>query len=197
MRGRLIMNTTALVNVTNPDGRSAMPVFSTVAKFAKMKILIIDDEPANVALLESILSDNGYTRVNSITDSRLASETCKSFQPDLIMLDLMMPHIDGFAILDALRFETTETFLPIIVLTADANEETKLRALRAGATDFLLKPFDQIEVLLRIGNLLETQHLHIQLDTQRAAFEDAVRARTSELRDALSKLEETNRPFRS
>lgn len=183
-----MMNTTALVNVTSRDGQSSMPVFSTVAKFAKMKILVIDDEPANVALLEDILADNGYKRVKCITDSRLAGETYKSFQPDLIMLDLMMPHIDGFAVLDTLRFDTTETFLPVIVLTADANEETKLRALRAGATDFLLKPLDQIEVLLRIGNLLETRHLHIQLDTQRAAFEDAVRARTAELRDAQSAL---------
>jgi putative two-component system response regulator len=108
------------------------------------------------------------------------------------MLDLMMPHVDGFAVLETLRCETNEIFLPVIVLTADANEETKLRALRAGATDFLLKPFDQIEVLLRIGNLLETRHLHIQLDTQRAAYEDAVRARTAELRDAQSALKKAN-----
>ena len=193
MRSGLAMNTTALVNVTSRDGQLSMPVFSTIARFARMKILIIDDEPANVALLEGILSDNGYTRVKCITDSRLASETYKSFQPDLIMLDLMMPHIDGFAILEALRFETSETFLPVIVLTADANEETKLRALRAGATDFLLKPFDQIEVLLRIGNLLETRHLHTQLDTQRAAYEDAVRVRSLELRDAQSALKKAKR----
>jgi len=165
------------------------PAYSTMAKFTKMKILVIDDEPANVALLEGILSENGYKRIKCITDSRVASETCKAFQPDLIMLDLMMPHVDGFSILEALRGESTEAFLPIIILTADANEETKLRALRAGATDFLLKPFDHIEVLLRMSNLLETRHLHIQLDTQRAAFEDAVRARTAELREAQLRLD--------
>lgn len=157
-----------------------------------MKILVVDDEPANIALLEATLADNGYARVKSVTDSRLAVETYKTFQPDLVMLDLMMPHIDGFGILDSLRSEVNDIFLPVIVLTADANEDTKLRALRSGATDFLLKPFDQIEVLLRIGNLLETRHVHIQLDTQRAAFEDALRARSLELRDAQAKLKETN-----
>ena len=189
--------TTTRVNVTPPGKQSSTPMFTTTSKFAKMKILVIDDEPANVALLEGTLADNGYSRVKSVTDSRLAVETHKTFQPDLVMLDLMMPHVDGFAILESLRSETDEIFLPIIVLTADATEETKLRALRAGATDFLLKPFDQIEVLLRIGNLLETRHLHIQLDIQRAAFEDAVQARTAELRDALLELKKTKGPFRA
>lgn len=185
--------TKALANITPGAAHSALPPFATVTKFAKMKILVIDDEPVNVALLEGTLADNGYGRVRSVTDSRLAIETYKTFQPDLILLDLMMPHVDGFAVLDALRFEADETFLPVIVLTADVNEDTKLRALRSGATDFLLKPFDQIEVLLRIGNLLETRHLHIQLETQRAAFEDAVRARSLELRSAQSELKKAKR----
>lgn len=161
--------------------------------YAKMKILIIDDEPANAALLEDMVSSNGYTRVRSITDSRLARDTCDSFAPDLVLLDLMMPHVDGFAILESVRAAAGDTFLPVIVLTADANEGTKLRALRAGATDFLLKPFDEIEVLLRMANLLETRRLYLQLDTQRAAYEDAVRDRTSELREAQSQLQEVQR----
>jgi putative two-component system response regulator len=149
---------------------------------AKMKILVIDDEPTNVALLEDMLSDGGYTRVKSILDSRLARETCKTFAPDLVLLDLLMPHLDGFAVLESLRSDGDEIFLPIIVLTADVSEESKMRALRAGATDFLLKPFDQLEVLLRINNLLETRRVHLLLDNQRAAFEDAVLTRSSELR---------------
>lgn len=157
-----------------------------------MKILVIDDEPANVALLEAMLSDSGYTRVQALTDSRAALETCDSFGPDLILLDLMMPYVDGFAILEALRSAPRDVFLPVIVLTADANEETKRRALRAGATDFLLKPFDETEVLLRIGNMLEIRRLHLQLETQRAAFEEAVRARTSELREAQMALEQAS-----
>lgn len=159
------------------------------ALFSKMKIVAVDDEPANVALLEAMLADGGFTRVKTVTDSRLAMETCLAFEPDLVLLDLMMPHVDGFSILESLRAAAGEAFLPVIVLTADANESTKLRALRAGATDFLLKPFDQLEVLLRMCNLLETRRLHLQLDTQLAAYADAVRDRTSELREAQLQLE--------
>jgi putative two-component system response regulator len=159
------------------------------ALYSKMKIVVIDDEPANVALLEDMLLEGGYTRVKTVTDSRLAIETCVNFDPDLVLLDLMMPHVDGFSILESLRAAGGESFLPIIILTADANETTKLRALRAGATDFLLKPFGQLEVLLRMSNLLETRRLHLQLDMQLAAYADAVRERTSELREAQSQLE--------
>ena len=154
------------------------------AQHSKMKILVVDDEPANVALLEDMLAEAGYMRVQSVTDSRVALETCDTFGPDLVLLDLMMPHVDGFAILDALRSTPAELFLPIVVLTADVNENTKRRALKAGATDFLLKPFDHLEVLLRIGNLLEMRRLHRQLDLQRAAYEEALRNRSLELREA-------------
>lgn len=157
--------------------------------FGKMKILIIDDEPLNIALLEELLSEAGYKQLKSVTDSRLALETCGTFGPDLILLDLMMPHVDGLSILHALRSAGDEVFLPVIVLTADANEKTKRAALGAGATDFLLKPLDHLEVLLRIANLLEMRRLHIQLDTQRAALEDALRERSLELREAHSHLQ--------
>lgn len=154
------------------------------SQYAKMKILIIDDEPVNVALLEELLAEAGYTRLQSVTDSRTAIETCLTFEPDLVLLDLMMPHVDGFAILDELRAMPTDLFLPVIVLTADVNAETKCRALHAGATDFLLKPFDHLEALLRIGNQLETRRLHRQLDNQRAAYEEALRSRSLQLREA-------------
>lgn len=154
-----------------------------------MKLLVIDDEPVNVALLEAMLAESGYSRVRSLTDSREALEVCADFAPDLLLLDLMMPHLDGFAVLDQLRARPHDRGVPVIVLTADANEETKRRALRAGATDFLLKPFDQLEVLLRIRNLLELRRLQLELDNQRAAFEDAVLVRTAELRDAQLQLE--------
>jgi putative two-component system response regulator len=155
----------------------------------RMKILVVDDEPANVALLEGLLEESGFTRTKSITDSRRVPEICAEFEPDLILLDLMMPVLDGFAILQLLRAEQGAPFLPVIVLTAAANEETKIRALRAGANDFLLKPFDHLEVLLRMANLLETRRLHLQLDLERAALADAVYARTSELRSMQSTLQ--------
>jgi len=121
----------------------------------KSKILVIDDEPVNTALFEAILADNGYVHVKSINDSRIALQTCRSFAPDLILLDLMMPHFDGIAILQALRSEPDKVNMPVIVLTADETGDTKLRALDAGATDFMLKPFELAEILLRIKNHLE------------------------------------------
>ena len=159
------------------------------AAYAKMRILIVDDEPANVALLEDMLSEQGYIHLKSTTDSREVVELCSEFDPDLILLDLFMPHVDGFTILETLRGDRAEVFLPIIVLTADVNEETKLRALNLGATDFLNKPLDHIEVLLRIRNLLETRRIHQLLDNRRVALEDSVQARTSELQAAQAALE--------
>ena len=160
------------------------------ADLAKMRILIVDDEPLNVELLKDILVENGYTSIELVTDSGTALNTCRDFQPDLILLDLMMVPLDGFAILEALRADDYQTFLPVIALTADTTEETKRRALQAGATDFLTKPFDHIEVMLRIRNLLRTRRAHRLLDNQRAAFEDALRERTSELRATIMQLQQ-------
>jgi len=162
------------------------------ADLAKMKILIIDDEPVNVALLEEILVEAGYTRFESILDSKLALQIYKTFLPDLVLLDLMMPPPDGFAILESLRADAGDTFLPVVILTADTNEETKRRALENGATDFLLKPFDHVEVALRTRNLLKSRRAHQLLDNQRAALEDAVRDRTAELRATVAQLQKTN-----
>lgn len=154
----------------------------------RLKILIVDDEPVNVTLLEHMLRSDGYTRFQSVTDSRTALAAIAEFEPDLILLDLMMPHVDGFAVLEALRFGATNTFLPVLVLTADSNDSSRRRALAAGATDFLLKPFDKTEVLLRIRNLLETRRVHVLLDNQRAALEEAVRDRTAELNETIARL---------
>jgi len=158
----------------------------------RMKILIVDDEPANVALLQEILVENGYARMETVRDSKLALETYKNFQPDLILLDLMMPPPDGFAILESLRSENDENFLPVVVLTADTSDETKRRALEAGATDFLCKPFDHTEVILRIRNLLASRRAHLLLDNQRAALEEAIRERTAELHTTIAQLKQRN-----
>ena len=125
-----------------------------LARRRRSKILVIDDEPANVELLEAILADEGYQNVKATTDSRLALEICRTFEPDLVLLDLMMPHVDGFAILAALGSQPNRICSPAIVLTADENKETRLRAMNAGATDFILKPFDLTDALLRIGRVL-------------------------------------------
>jgi len=125
-------------------------------------------------------------------DGAKALATAREFAPDLILLDLIMPEVDGFAVLEGLRSEASETFLPIVILTADITEEAKARALEAGATDFLVKPVSQTEALLRIRNLLETRRLHLVLENQRAALEDAVRERTAELRGTIAELQAVN-----
>jgi DNA-binding response OmpR family regulator len=167
---------------------------NTEPTLQRMKILIVDDEPVNVAVLEDILKDSGYTRIRSLTDSRKVVETCAEYEPDLILLDLMMPYVDGFSILESIRSSNVMGgFLPVLILTADMSQETKRRALRCGATDFLLKPFDQIEVLLRIHNLLQWRNSHLHLDNQRAALEEAVRERTEQLRTTIAELQKAGR----
>ena len=158
----------------------------------RMKILVVDDDRMTVTLLEQLLQRHGYRCVLGITDSRNAVDTCTNFDPDLILLDLIMPEVDGFAVLEALRSDASESFLPIVVLTADVTEEAKARALEAGATDFLVKPVSQTEALLRIRNLLETRRLHVVLENQRSALEEAVRERTAELRGTIAELQAVN-----
>src|SRR6266849_6043271 len=135
----------------------------------KMKILVVDDDRMTVTLLEQLLQRHGYRCVLGITDSRNAVDTCTNFDPDLILLDLIMPEVDGFAILEALRSDASERFLPIVVSTGDVGEDAKARALEAGATDFLVEPVSQTEALLRNRNLLETRRLNVVLRNQRAA----------------------------
>lgn len=154
-----------------------------------MRILIVDDEPVNVALLEDLLQLSDYQHVRATTDPRQVLNLCREFRPDLILLDLNMPFIDGFGVLAQLDAEIPPTdCLPVLVLTADINMESKRRALSAGATDFLTKPFDHIEVLLRITNLLRIRYQHLQLVDQKGMLEAAVAERTVELSSTLDRL---------
>ena len=138
------------------------------------RILIADDEPANIALLEGLLADEGYTRIRATCDSRTILPLIDAEEPDLLLLDLHMPHLSGFDVMRQLREHLPpDTFLPILVLTADVTSEAKERALAGGARDFLTKPIDAVEVGLRIRNLLEVRELHLQQKTARAAAERA------------------------
>ncbi len=148
-------------------------------------ILVVDDEGSNVLLLKRLLTQAGYTNVRSTTDPRQVLSLYSAAPPDLILLDLHMPHLDGFAVMEALAPQIPAgTYLPILVLTADITPEAKRRALAIGAKDFLTKPFDHTEVLLRIRNLLETRYLHRQLQGQNRLLEEKVRERTLELEEA-------------
>src|SRR6266849_434305 len=148
----------------------------------RAKILIIDDQESNVRLLERLLQQVGYTTLESTTDPRLGLRLFSEFQPDLILLDLMMPHLDGLAVMRELANRIAlDDYLPILVLTADVTPEAKQRALAAGAKDFLTKPFDAVEVVLRIENLLHARFLHRELQRQNEALEEQVRDRTQQL----------------
>ncbi|HMA36032.1 MAG TPA: response regulator [Chloroflexia bacterium] len=130
-------------------------------------ILIVDDQEANVRYLERALGQAGAQHVRSTTDAREVLGLVAADPPDLIVLDLMMPYLDGFAVMQQLQTVIpADSYLPILVITADISSEAKRRALTAGAKDFLTKPFDPVEVLLRIRNLLEIRFLHRQLQNR-------------------------------
>lgn len=152
---------------------------------AAARILIVDDSPGIVSHLKQILEVAGYTAVRSTTDPRRAMPLVREFEPDLILLDLHMPHLDGFAVLQQLGHVVPhEAYLPVLMLTADISAETKQRALAVGAKDFLTKPFSAVEAILRIRNLLETRSLYLQLRRQNHLLEDRVRERTLKLENA-------------
>jgi len=128
------------------------------------RILVIDDEPANTTILDRLLHQAGYTDVAITNDSRLAVEVYESFRPDIVLLDLHMPEIDGYTILGELADPTRQGIRPpVIVLTADATRSARERALRMGAADFITKPLDHLEVLLRIRTQLATRFLELEL----------------------------------
>lgn len=160
-------------------------------------ILIVDDEPANVQLLERLLAGSGYHRTRSTTDPREAEALFERFEPDLVMLDLHMPDLDGHAVMAQLSAMTAPNdYLPILVLTADVTPESKRRALVGGAKDFLTKPFDTSEVLARVANLLETRFLHLQLRRHSDSLEEKVRERTAELWNTIVQLEGAQKGLR-
>lgn len=129
------------------------------------RILIVDDNASNIRLIERILQTGGLNNLRSVDDGRAALETVKEFHPDLVMLDLHMPEVDGFEVIRQMReLRDTENYLPILVLTADITPGAKNKALAMGAKDFLAKPLDPIEVLLRVRNLLETRFLYNKLE---------------------------------
>ena len=136
------------------------------------RVLIIDDEPANVLLLESMLAEQPELEIKSVTDSRLAEREFLDFEPDIVLLDLHMPKPDGIEILTRLRSARDSLgFLPVVVLTADATRLARNSALLLGADDFLLKPLDREEVLLRVRNLLHTRRLYTELASANEALE--------------------------
>lgn len=149
------------------------------------KILIIDDNPVNILLLEKMLKISGYKSENIITttDSREAISLYSSNIPDIILLDLQMPYLNGFQILEKLNEITEEEYLAVIVITAQNDKENHLKALQMGARDFIGKPFDHAEVSMRITNILEMKMMHKKVKDYSAVLEVKVTERTKELED--------------
>ncbi len=150
--------------------------------FQQAKILIVDDEPAIVLLLKDMLNTAGYARVHSLTDERHVLDTYCEWQPDLVLLDIHMPYLDGFDVMAQLKTIELD-YLPILVLTGDTTPEVRQRALDSGAKDFLQKPFDAVEALARIRNLIEVRLLHKALRHHNAVLEARVLQRTQELHE--------------
>jgi cyclic di-GMP phosphodiesterase len=149
------------------------------------RLLIIDDHEPNVEALTRILHRAGFAEVTGTTDPVAGVELVMRWQPDLILLDLHMPQLDGFGVLDAIWPQLTDgRYLPVVMLTGDSGEETKRRALAGGVKDFLTKPFDATEVVLRIENLLETRSLYVRLQDQNHVLESRVLQRTRDLEEA-------------
>jgi putative two-component system response regulator len=151
------------------ENRDAVPEYSAA------RILVVDDHENSAQVLERLLRSAGYPYVNAITDSRKVLPLFREFNPDILLLDLHMPHLDGFAVLRQIQGRTGGAFLPVLMITGDTDASVKEQALATGATDFLHKPFEPVEVVLRIRNLLKLRFLTGRLELE-------VQARTAELR---------------
>jgi PAS domain S-box-containing protein len=145
-------------------------------------ILIVDDQASNVSLLEQMLGEAGYARVASTMNPQEVCALHRKNHYDLILLDLQMPLMDGFQVMEGLKTNDADSYLPVIVLTAQPGH--KLRALQAGARDFISKPFDLVEVKTRIRNMLEVRLLYKRLENFNQALERTVAERTAELRES-------------
>ena len=157
----------------------------------KQKILIVDDEPMNLKVISFILENYGYS-YETATNGREALEKTKSFSPDLIFLDIMMPQMDGYEACKILKDDPLTSHIPVVMVTALADKDAKLRGLKAGANDFLTKPVDTTELMVRTKNLLKVKEFEDFLKQHNELLETEVKQRTSELSTALEDLGRTN-----
>ncbi len=154
----------------------------TESDILNSSILIVDDQETNVALLERLLHEAGYASVVSTMNPHEVCALHRKNRYDLILLDLQMPGVDGFEVMEGLKVNDADPYLPVLVITAQPGH--KLRALQAGAKDFISKPFDLVEVKTRIRNMLEVRLLYKELENYNKKLEDTVQERTAELRES-------------
>lgn len=157
--------------------------------FIDAKILIVDDQEYNVTLLERILARAGFQYIFSTRNPVDLRQLLIEIEPDIVLLDMHMPNMDGLQALSLIREHTGEdAFLPVLMLTADNTPGLRQQGLQAGVNDFLTKPYDRTEVILRINNLLKTRSYHTQLQRQNSSLEERVRERTEELNNAQQEI---------
>src|SRR5258706_9481234 len=150
----------------------------TLRSWADASILIVDDHGPNVLLLSRLLETSGLHDIDGYTDARLALQRFDQRRPDLVLLDVHMAHIDGIALMEAMLTRVpADDFVPVIIVTADGTSEVRQRALSAGAKDFITKPFDATEVVLRVANLLQSRALHTGLRQHNASLAAELRSR--------------------
>lgn len=159
-------------------------------KYSHSRILVVDDNFANLELVKTMLEHSGYQNVACTADPENVLILVENLDPDLIILDLHMPRKGGLEVLTEIRETVKDEYLPVLVFTADGYAETRIKALAAGASDFLQKPGDFSEILLRVGNFLEMRALHCRFRDQSRLLEALVEERTSELEDARLELVE-------
>ena len=172
-----------------PDPRTGMNLLGA----ADARILVVDDEPTNTTILERLLRQTGYREVVVVNDSRNAIPVYEELRPDIVLLDLHMPGVDGYQLLDQLADPAGAGIRPpVVVLTADSTRAARERALALGAADFLTKPLDHLEVLLRVRSHLATRFLQLELLAQNVDLERLVAERTAALRESLDSLQRTS-----
>lgn len=159
------------------------------SRICQSRILIVDDTPENVELLLMMLESCGYNRLKGVTDPREVLGLCRDEAYDLVLLDIRMPHLDGFQVMEQLKGLHRNDFIPVLVLTAQNDRETRTRALEMGAKDFVTKPFDRSEVQLRIHNLLEVRQLYKEQQQQNMVLQSIVDERTRELQHKNDELQ--------
>ncbi len=152
------------------------------SQILEARVLIVDDQEANVLLLEQMLREAGYSQVSTTLDPHEVCALHRAHAYDLILLDLQMPGMDGFQVMEGLKTNLSDDYLPVLVITAQPGH--KLRALQAGARDFVSKPFDLLEVKTRIRNMLEVRLLYKRLGEHNLELERKVEERTAELRES-------------
>ncbi|MGD1874584.1 MAG: response regulator [Mastigocoleus sp.] len=164
--------------------------FNQIPKLTSEIIFVIDDSPANLEFLKISLNDQGY-KILTENEANLGFEKIKNYKPDLVLLDVMMPRMDGFEICKRLKADVSTKDIPVIFMTALSDTEEKVKGLSLGAVDYITKPFQLLEILARIQVQLKLRKLNLELAQQKYQLEERVKERTSELFSALEELKQT------